>query len=155
MVSSPDDPEEQAAAPKSVRALLDTNIVLDWLLNRKPWADEARPLWDARDAGRVIGYLPASVLTDIFYIVRRQAGIPEAFAAIDRVLVAFGLFAVDEPLLRQARALPGNDFEDNVQIACATNADLDLIITRNPADFQASPVTVIEPPEITTFLNRA
>lgn len=88
------------------------------------------------------------MLTDIFYIIRRQAGIPAAFTAVDRLFYSFGLFAVDAPLLQQARALPGNDFEDNVQIACAMNAQLDLIITRNPADFRLSSVPVIEPHDI-------
>lgn len=68
------------------------------------------------------------------------------------MFVAFGLFAVDASLLQQARALPGNDFEDNVQIACAVNAQLDQIVTRNVADFQHSPVPVIEPPRIVTYL---
>ena len=134
-----------------LRVLIDTNIVIDWLLDRKPWSDAAQPLWAARDAGQVVAYLPASVLTDIFYIVRRQASIQAAFAAVDRVLAAFGLFSVDAPLLQQARALPGNDFEDNVQIACAVNAQLDLIITRNVADFTASPIPVIEPPQIVVY----
>jgi predicted nucleic acid-binding protein len=132
--------------------LVDTNVVLDWLLNRQPWSTAAQPLWDARDAGRVVAYLPASVLTDIFYIVRRQADIPTAFAAVDRVFAAFGLLLVDVALLHQARALPGTDFEDNVQIACAVNARLDLIATRDPAGFRASPVLAIEPPQITTHL---
>lgn len=140
-------------ARESLRALIDTNVVLDWLLDRKPWSDEAQPLWSARDSGRVIAYLPASVVTDIFYIVRRQADIPTAFAAIDRVFAAFGLFMVDTSLLQQARTLPGNDFEDNVQIACATNARLDLIITRNPADFRSSPITVIQPSQSTAHLS--
>src|SRR5579871_6174294 len=87
--------------PRVVRALIDTNVVIDWVLDRKPWSDEAQPLWDARDAGQVVTYLPASVLTDVFYIVRRQAGIPIAFAALDRIFVAFGLFAVDTALLQQ------------------------------------------------------
>jgi predicted nucleic acid-binding protein len=99
-----------------VRALVDTNVALDWLFDRKPWSDEAQPLWNARDAGRVVAYLPASVLTDIFYIARRHAGIDAAFTAIDRVLAAFGLLHVDGALMRQARALPGNDFEDSVQM---------------------------------------
>ena len=60
--------------------------------------------------------------------------------------------AIDAPLLQQARALPGNDFEDNVQIACAMNAQLDLIITRNPADFRLSSVPVIEPSDIDMYL---
>ena len=84
--------------------------------------------------------------------MRRQAGIPAAFTAIDRVFAAFGLFTVDVPLLQQARALPGNDFEDNVQIACATNAQMDLIITRNLADFRSSPIPVIEPSQVAAYL---
>ena len=141
-----------SAARIPVRPLIDTNVVLDWLLDRKPWADEAKPLWDARDAGLIVCYLPASVLTDIFYIVRRSAGISGAFSALDRVFGAFGLFAVDAPLLQQARALPGNDFEDNVQIAWAVNASLDVIITRDPTGFRHAPVAVIEPPQITTYI---
>lgn len=135
-----------------MRALIDTNVVLDWLLDRTPWSEEATPLWDARDAGQLIAYLPASVLTDIFYIVRRQAGIPAAFSAIDRVFAAFGLLAVDAPLLAQARALPGNDFEDNVQIACALATQLDLIVTRDPQDFRHSPLPVVAPPDIAAHL---
>jgi hypothetical protein len=68
------------------------------------------------------------------------------------VFAAFGLFAVDSSLLLQARALPGNDFEDNVQIACAANAALDLIVTRNTADFRHSSIPVIEPPLIASFI---
>lgn len=138
--------------PTPVRALIDTNVVIDWLLDRKPWSDEAKPLWDVRNSGQVVCYLPASVLTDIFYIIRRQADISSAFSALDRVFAAFGLFSVDAPLLLQARALPGNDFEDNVQIACAANASLDLIVTRNPSDFRHSSVTVIEPPQIISYI---
>lgn len=133
--------------------LADTNVVLDWLLDRQPWVATAKPLWDARDAGHLVAYLPASVLTDIFYIVRRQADIPTAFVAVDRVFTAFGLLAVDAALLHQARALPGTDFEDNVQIACAINAQLDVIVTRDPAGFHASPVPAIEPTQIATYLD--
>jgi predicted nucleic acid-binding protein len=152
VVAPPPDTSQGQAPRVPIRVLIDTNVILDWLLDRKPWADAAQPLWDARDAGDVITYLPASVVTDIFYVIRRQANIPTAFAAIDRVFAAFGLFAVDGPLLQQARALPGSDFEDNVQIACAITAKLDLIVTRNPADFRFSPIPVIDPSQSSAYL---
>jgi predicted nucleic acid-binding protein len=145
MTPSPDPP-----AP--LRALFDTNVVLDWLLDRTPWAAAAHPLWDARDAGQIIAYLPASTLTDVFYIVRRAADVPTAFTAIDRLLAAFGLLPIDAAILQQARALSGNDFEDNVQIACAVSAQLDFIITRDPSGFQSSPIPAIEPSRISAYL---
>ncbi|HEY7833151.1 MAG TPA: PIN domain-containing protein [Ktedonobacterales bacterium] len=152
MASSQPQPAAANGAGLPLRVLVDTNVALDWLLNRQPWSTAAQPLWDARDAGRLVAYLPASVLTDIFYIVRRQADISTAFAAVDRLFGAFGLLLVDDALLHQARALSGTDFEDNIQIACAVNARLDLIVTRDPTGFRASPVLAIEPPQITAHL---
>jgi len=92
-------------------------------------------MWDAHDARRLSIYLPASALTDIFYICRKQVGIARAKQAVEACLDGFAVLAVDRPIVEAALALPGNDFEDNIQIACAQSAGLDLIVTRNTTDF--------------------
>ena len=123
----------------------------DWLLDRKPWSDEAEPLWQARDTGRLVAYLQASALTDIFYIARRQVGAASALAAIDRSL-ALEIMPVDKLTLLRARALTGSDFEDTVIIACAEAERLDFIITRNPDDFQRSQISVMTPADFVKLL---
>lgn len=133
-----------STGPRVLRVLLDTNVVLDWLLDRASWADEALPLWQARDTGRLIAYISASVLTDIFYIARRQVGTVAALTGVDRSL-ALEVVPVDKAVLLRARTLPGSDFEDNVDMAYAEAERLDFIITRNTEDFQHSSVTAIEP----------
>lgn len=135
------------------RVLADTNVLLDLLLARQPWLSQAQSLWDAYDAGRLSIYLPASVLTDIFYICRKQVGVARARQAVEACLHGFIVVAVDRPIAETALALPGNDFEDNVQIACAQFAGLDLIVTRNTTDFAHSPIVVVEPSAITTHLS--
>lgn len=139
-------------ARPALRVLLDTNVALDWLLDRKPWSDEAQPLWEARDADQIACYMPASALTDVFYIARRQIGISGALGAVDRCLDGFEIIPVDKALLLQARTLPGSDFEDNVQIACAQVTSLDVIVTRNTPDFAYAGIPAIEPPAIARFL---
>jgi predicted nucleic acid-binding protein len=52
-----------------VRVLVDTNILLDFLLQREPFFQDAELLFDAIDRGLVIGCVTATTLTDIFYIV--------------------------------------------------------------------------------------
>lgn len=37
-----------------MRVLLDTNVVLDVLLNRQPWVKDASAIWQANDDGRGI-----------------------------------------------------------------------------------------------------
>jgi len=54
-----------------------------------------------------------------------------------------------------ATTLPGSDFEDNLQIACAVEARLDAIVTRNPKDFAGSPVPVLTPAELLALLAKA
>lgn len=131
-----------------MRVLLDTNIILDVLLDRAPFVTDSSAVWAACDTGRVVGCLPASALTDIFYISRRMTTITTARAAVGLCLAAFDMLPVDRQVLEQATALPGNDFEDNLQIACATHAGLDAIITRNGTDFGHAPIPVLTPTEL-------
>jgi hypothetical protein len=55
-------------------ALLDTNVVLDPLLNRAPFATAAAELWEACRAGRCAGYVSAIAPPTIYSIGRRQVG---------------------------------------------------------------------------------
>ena len=136
-----------------MRVLLDTNMVLDVLLKREPWAAEARAVWKASDDGRITGYILASALTDIFYIARKQGGLEAARTAVHTCLEAFEICAVDRQTLEQAEALPGNDFEDNLQIAGASIAGLDAIVTRNTTDFEGATLLILTPGELSAQLN--
>ncbi len=142
------------ASPQAspLRVLADTNVLLDLLLARQPWLNQARPMWNAYDAGRLSIYLPASVLTDIFYICRKQVGVAHARQAVETCLHGFTVIAVDRTIVEAALALPGNDFEDNVQIACTQSAALDLIVTRNTTDFAHSSAPAVEPSTVVSRL---
>ncbi|WP_334310543.1 MULTISPECIES: PIN domain-containing protein [Spirulina] len=51
-----------------MRVLIDTNILLDFLLQREPFCHDAERLFQAIDSGQIVGYATATTLTDIFYI---------------------------------------------------------------------------------------
>jgi predicted nucleic acid-binding protein len=135
-----------------MRVLLNTNVVLDVLLRSEPWVAEASAIWKANDDGRLVGYLMASALTDIFYVARRLAGLEAARAAVQTCLEAFEFCPVDRRALELAHSLSGRDFEDNLQMISAEIAQLDAIITRDPDDFRASSVPAIKPAEALALL---
>lgn len=135
----------QAVRRQPIRVLVDTNVVLDLLLQREPWLTDAKPFWDARDDGSVFVYLLASIVPDVYYVCRKQVGKDRALNAVQTCLTGFEIVPVDLALLQQALGMTGPDFEDNVQIACAQMAALDYIVTRNPTDFRDSPIPVVEP----------
>ena len=128
-----------------MRVLLDTNMLLDVLLDRAPFVTDSSAIWAACDGGRLVGVIPASTLTDIFYIARRATDRATARVAVGLYLAAFDICPVDRMTIEQATALPGDDFEDNVQLACAIIAGLDAVVTRNDRDFSASPIPILTP----------
>lgn len=148
MAASSNATATDATAAQPIRVLVDTNAVLDVQLAREPWASQAKPLFDARDAGRAILYLPASVLTDIYYICRKQVGPDRAKAIVEECLQRFVVLTVDRTVIEDALRASGPDFEDNVQVICALRIAADIIATRNAQDFAQSPIPAVEPLDI-------
>ncbi|GEM_PF-5993728 len=50
--------------------------------------------------------------------------------------------------ISEASSMSTSDFEDNLQIACAIEAQLDAIVTRDPAGFAQSPIPAMTPVEL-------
>jgi predicted nucleic acid-binding protein len=126
------------------RLLVDLNVVLDVILDRKDAPIAAR-LWAAIETGKGTGILPAHGLTTIHYLVARARGPAFARRAIDGLLHVFEVAPVDERVLRRAVALGWSDFEDAVCAATAEMARCDAIVTRDPKGFAASPTRPIDP----------
>jgi predicted nucleic acid-binding protein len=135
--------------------LLDLNVVLDTLLKRERWRAEADAIWDANRERRIGARMSAFALPILFYVVRKQTDLTRAHLAVTNCLRSLEIVPVDRTALEMATALPGSDFEDNLHIACAAEARLDAIVTRNPKDFAGSPVPVLTPAELLALLATA
>lgn len=79
-----------------MNVLIDTNIILNFLLQRDPFFLNAERLFQRIDAGDIVGYVTATTLTDIFYIARRQTdSINLARQAIADILTVLVICPVD------------------------------------------------------------
>lgn len=131
-----------------MRVLFDTNIILDLLLDRAPFADEAALLWQATQDGRLDGYVSAITPVNLFYIARRLRDRETAFQAVNAVLAAMSVCRLDQRILEMALTLPFADYEDAVQHASAVAGGLDAIVTRNIKDFTGATLPVLTPAEL-------
>jgi predicted nucleic acid-binding protein len=129
-----------------MRVLLDVNVILDSMLQRPPWQQEADAILQAAARGQLT--CAALSLGTIFYVGRKVVGTAAARAAVRKYLVAFDILPIDRQTLLDADAMPGADFEDDILIAAAVAASLDAIVTRNVNDFAHSPLPVWEPAEL-------
>ena len=98
-----------------MRVLLDTDVVLDILTNRQPFVVEASVLWLAHEQGRLEACVSPITPVNVFYILRRQVGTPQARQIVGRLLATLPVCALDQAMLHAAHALSMDDFEDAVQ----------------------------------------
>jgi predicted nucleic acid-binding protein len=128
-----------------ITALLDTNVLLDVVLDRAPFVKDSGAVWRACDAGEFSGFVSANSITTIYYIVEKTRGRRVALDAVDQTLAAFEVSPVYRETLEAARGLGGPDFEDDVLVASAVISLVDCIVTRNSGDFASSSVPVYSP----------
>lgn len=121
-----------------MRVLLDTNIILDVLLDRAPWVASAKEVWLRVEAGEIQASLTATTLTNVFYIVKKAKGVAVARTAVGDLLRTFSICPVDVLALKSAPGKPMDDYEDALQEAAAELAGIGTIVTRNKLDFANS-----------------
>jgi len=132
-----------------MKLLFDTNVVLDVLLARKPFVEAATALFKRVESGELSGWLGATTLTTLFYLISREHSDEQARREIGKLLQLFEVAAVDRAVLEMAwSSVALRDFEDAVLYAAALNMKLDGIVTRNTKDFKQSEIRVFTPDEL-------
>jgi predicted nucleic acid-binding protein len=126
-----------------MKVLLDTNVILDLVLEREPWRAAAEAIAQAGADGRLQAHVCASSITDIYYISRKLVGAERARIIIRLCLARLHIVSVTRDPLDAAERRGGSDFEDDLQTECAILAHLDGIVTRDPSGFAASAIPVL------------
>ena len=135
-----------------MRVMVDVNVVLDVLLKRQPWADEAVAVWEANRTGRIDGCLVATAITNLYYVARRLVGAEKALNSVCLCLAAFEVIAVDRASITRATQMAGADFEDNVLMSAALFSGVDAVVTRDAIGFALSPVAIYSPSQLLDLL---
>ena len=135
-----------------MRVLLDTDVSLDFVLERQPFFVEAKQIFLSLAQGAFTGYLSAVTPINIFYVARKEHGAEKTRQAITDLLTAVEICQLDEKILREALASPISDFEDATQHGCAIENNLDALVTRNLKDYKNATLAVYSPTDFLAHL---
>jgi predicted nucleic acid-binding protein len=131
-----------------VKILFDTNVILDVLLEREPYADIATKLISMVEKNKLKGFLGATTITTIFYLASKVAGKKKAKSEVNKLLSLFKIAPINQTVLKEAVNLPFTDFEDAVLHEAAKQIGLHGIVTRNTKDFKKVSISVYTPEEL-------
>ena len=131
-----------------MKLLVDTNVVLDILLRREPYYENAARIAVLSENEYISCYIPASAFTDIYYITQKELKNKESSVELlTNLLNTFRIANVTETNIYEALDLKWDDIEDCVQYVVGKSINVDYIITRNVRDFIRGLINAMSPKE--------
>jgi len=136
-----------------MKVLLDTNIVLDLLLDRKPFSELAQKIFLKIESKEIEGFLCPTTLTTIYYLLNKHLTKAQCDEAVSSLLALFEVTELNKSILNESLKTVGNDFEDSVIYTSAKEANIDILITREQSGFKKSTTKVMLPHEFLLFID--
>ncbi|MBF9223583.1 type II toxin-antitoxin system VapC family toxin [Hymenobacter ruricola] len=124
--------------------LLDTNVLIDYLINREPFGRDAVELMEAGVSGEARFYVASLSFANIEYVTRRLTTAAHARLLLDRLMPMVEILSLNAAIIRQTLDSNFTDFEDGIQYFTAlTEPAIAAIITRDPKGFRRSALPVL------------
>lgn len=137
-----------------MRILIDTNVILDYLVKREPYYEAADKIFTLCGEPSLQGTIAAHSVTNCFYILRSTYSINERRELLLNICNLVDIVGVNRNILLSALNNEAfEDFEDSVQSECASDFGADYIVTRNIKDFAHSSIPAILPEDLLNMLD--
>lgn len=137
-----------------MKALLDTNIIMDALQERQPFDADAKRILLKAQSGAVTICFTANAATDIFFLYSKARDMKSARSALEFLLNQYDVVDVTHGDCLDALKLSNDDFEDALVSVCAAKVKADFIVTRDDGFLKAeSFVKAISPAEFLSKLD--
>lgn len=132
----------------AMKVLLDTNIILDVLADRAPFAEDAATIFKLCETKQLTGVIYALSIPNIVYVMRKELERSQIESVLQKLAALFEIDDMKADDLRKAAALDIPDYEDALQSVCARRIHANYIVTRNIRDFMNSEVMAVKPSEL-------
>ncbi len=136
-----------------MKILFDTNIILDVLLNRKPFVELSANLVSSVENKTIEGYLCATTITTFDYLISKSRNRETAKIEIQKLLTLFQIADVNSTVLTMAINSGFTDFEDAVQYFSGKCSNVDGLVSRNTKDYKKAILPIYTPDDLWSIIS--
>ncbi len=137
------------------KIFLDTDVALDHLADRQPFAEYAHRILALAELGKLTICVSSLSFSNLYYILRKPKGHADTLALLAKFKLLVRVSTVGEAEIQSALAAGFKDFEDAIQhFAAKAEGGVSAIVTRNKSDYSASELPVLTPDEFLTKFDR-
>ena len=136
-------------------AFIDTDVIVDFLTDRKPFSIESAKIFSLIDQKKIKGCVSSLSFSNLYYVLRKFGTHKKVINSLQELSEMVDIFKVDSDIIKSALTSDFKDFEDSIQYFTALeHKKLDCIITRNIKDYKDSTIPVMTPETfLVTFEN--
>jgi predicted nucleic acid-binding protein len=131
------------------KVFLDTNIIVDLIADRKPFSKYSIEIFKKAEEKKIKLFTSSHSIATTHYLLKKYLEEKVLRDVLYNLLDYVTVIAVDTDVLKKGLRSKHKDFEDSIQILCASTIEkIDCIVTRNIKDFRDSEIIVLTPDEL-------
>lgn len=127
------------------KVFLDTDVILDFLLDREPFAYEAARIFSLCDKKKISACTTALVFANAYYVLRKISTHKRVTEKLLLLSQWVDIIPSSKAAVVAALQSDFGDFEDAIQHFSTIESPARVIITRNIKDYKKSAVGVLTP----------
>lgn len=127
-----------------MNVLVDTNIIIDWLLAREKNGKNAEKAMRYILSKNAEGFVTPHSLADLYFCIRKEFSKPDRQRLLKFIISKMNIISEERDDFEEVLSIEKlDDLEDGLQMQCAKKMNLDYILTENIKDFANSAVQPI------------
>ena len=128
------------------RVLIDTDVILDFFFDRKPFSENAAEIFTLCETKEMVGLVTSVIISNVYFLLRQGSTHEKVIEKLKQLLTITDVLITDKDIIMTAMNSNFKDFEDALQnYSAESNGNVDLILTRNIKDFKNSSLAVMTP----------
>lgn len=137
-----------------MKLYLDTNVILDLILQRFPFFDDIARIVTLSEKGECSLYTSSVSFVNCNYILGKNIEKKRVLENLKILSTFCTILAVGENEINKSLVSNFDDFEDAVQYFTSLKKNCDYIITRDKYDFKNAQIPVMSPTEFIASINK-
>ncbi len=125
---------------------IDTDVIIDFLVDRKPFSTEAAVLFSLIDQNKLKGFVSSLCFSNLYYILRKVGSHKKVIKSLQDLSDLVEILEVDSGIIKSALSSEFKNFEDAIQYYSSMKfKNIECIITRNIKDYKNISIPIMTP----------
>ena len=128
------------------KILIDTDVILDFFFDRKPFSDDATKILMLCEKKVISGFVTPVIISNVYYLLRKTAKHEKVIENLKMLINMIDIATINKETILEALNSEFKDFEDAIQnFSAQYDKEIKVIVTRNIKDFKESSLSVMTP----------